>query len=348
MKRAMAMLLLLAATTSCASLQRGSRLPQLSAVREFTIPWPESFPSDVAVDAQGRVWFTDRLHHRIGRFDPVTETFEQFPTPTPRSAPYGMIAQDEHILWFAESGAGRIARLDTRTGDIVEYPVGVSRGGPHMLALRDGVIWFTVRDSMRYGRFDIGTGSAELFQLEGRQRPYSITATRDAVWFNLFETPILVEVDPSTGAATQHALRPPAPPRGISIDSLRALNARIARGAGEVRRIMSDRDGNVWFTDMTRGGIGVWLADEDTMHVLRPPEPGGVAYGIALMRNGLVWFAENARAQVVVQDPQTGERAQAQFTTRGGTVRHIAVDEQRRRVWLPMSDRGVLGLVEYR
>jgi virginiamycin B lyase len=109
------------------------RLPAPSAIREFVVPWVNAFPSDIALDSAGRVWFTDRLTHRIGRLDPATGEIVGYATPASKSAPYGFAAGPDGGLWFAESGAGRVGRVDPSDGSITEYPLpGVTRG-PHLL-----------------------------------------------------------------------------------------------------------------------------------------------------------------------------------------------------------------------
>ncbi|HSJ10209.1 MAG TPA: hypothetical protein VK928_09855 [Longimicrobiales bacterium] len=332
---------------ACSARQRGPSLPQLGEVKEFTIPWANAFPSDIAVDGDGRVWFTDRINHIIGRFDPATREFAVVETPTSRAAPYGIIAAPDGVLWFAESMAARIARLDPRTGEVTEYPVtGATRGGPHMLVWHDGLIWFTMREAAGYGKFDPRTGESTLYELP-RSRPYSITATRDAIWFSSYESGMLYEVDPTTGSARPHDQRAPAIPRGLSSDSVRALNARNREYAFEVRRVTSDGAG-IWFTDMRRGRVGRYDPATGQLRNIEALAPGAQPYGITYTRNGLVWFAENGANRIVVLDPVSEHRVSATMPTRGGTVRHIVVDEKRGRAWLPMSDRGILGLLEYR
>jgi len=48
-------------------------------------------PQRLAIDSDGIVWFGERSGHKIGRFDPKTETFKEFPLPGPsRHPPYAM------------------------------------------------------------------------------------------------------------------------------------------------------------------------------------------------------------------------------------------------------------------
>jgi len=54
--------------------------------RRFTVPAPNGYPAQLAVDDQGGVWFTSFLGNRVGRLDPDTGTFAEVPLPKRRSS----------------------------------------------------------------------------------------------------------------------------------------------------------------------------------------------------------------------------------------------------------------------
>ncbi len=60
----------------------------------------------------------------------------------------------------------------------------------------------------------------------------------------------------------------------------------------------------------------------------------------------MVWYGEKRNNRVVGLDPETGERVHMVVTTPGATVRDLVMDEERGRLWLPLSDRGRICLVE--
>jgi streptogramin lyase len=175
-------------------------------MRHYRIPWTDAFPSDVAVDGSGRLWFTDRLTHGLGVFDPTDATFERIETPTAKSALYGLIRTPDGMLWFGESNGGRLGRLNPGTG---------------------------------------------------------------------------VDVDGD---------------RRIHVETLS-----------------------------------------------QPSRP----YGITVDRRGWVWFAEQGNETIVVYDPRRRARRVLRLPVPGGTVRNIAVDDERGRAWLPLSDVGVIAMVEF-
>ena len=175
----LSLLVLLAWPTGCA--REAARLPAGGPLLHYRIPWPDAFPSDVAVDDEGRVWFTDRLTHALGMFDPRTEEFRRVPTPTRRSAPYGLVRAPDGALWFGESNGGRLGRLDPETGEITEVELPGAGAGPRLLAWAADAVWFTAERDGVYGRYDPASGDAEVWRSPVAD-PYGIAAVGDQVW----------------------------------------------------------------------------------------------------------------------------------------------------------------------
>jgi virginiamycin B lyase len=330
----------------------GPRLPVPEPVREFTVPWENAFPSDAAVDAGGRVWFTDRLTHVIGRFDPETREFASFPTPTPRSAPYGMVAGPDGGLWFAESQAGRLGRVDPADGVIREYVLRGVSGGPQLLARAGGRLWFTVREGRAWGWYDPESGEVVVYPGPEGFGPYGIAASSDgSIWIGGQPGWMLVRVDGGRGTATILELESeigPGTERWLATlpDSLRERQERRLRRQGQSRRIAVDGDGGVWLTDFQRSRVVRYDPRTGGERAYASLSGSSGPYGIAVSRTGLVWYSETGTRTVVALDPSTGERRSFPLASPKSMVRQIVLDEVRGRVWLPMSDAGKLGLIE--
>ena len=344
----------LGAVLACVSGCHGSRpaLPVPQPVREFTVPWENAFPSDAAVDAGGRVWFTDRLTHVIGRFDPETQEFTSFPTPTPKSAPYGMVAGPDGGLWFAESQASRLGRIDPADAGITEYVLRGVSGGPHLLARAGGRLWFTAREGRAWGWYDPESGESRVYPGPEGFGPYGIAASSDgSIWIGGQPGWMLVRIDAGSDTATileLEAANPPGTERwlGTLPDSLRERQERQLRRQGQSRRIAADGDGGVWLTDFRRGRIVRYDSRTGGERSYASLSGSSEPYGIAVSRTGVVWYSETRTRSVVALDPSTGERRSFALASANAMVRQIVLDEVRGRVWLPMSDAGKLGLIE--
>jgi virginiamycin B lyase len=323
-------LTLLAFVTGCA-LHRPAGRPWPDAIREYVLPNTGAFPSDIVVGADGAVWYTDRTRSRIGRLNPETGEVRETATPTPRSAPYDIALAPDGGVWYAASRSGLLGRLDPETGEIREYPIPGATGGPHSLVVRGDRIWFTLRRGHGYGWLNPGTGEAKIFPFEAAGRgyqergPYALAESPDGtLWFTAMTHAALFRVDPGSGALTAVPL-----PAG-----------------GWARRLAVDRRGRVWYTNFPRGRLGMMeprTGRVTEIPLLRAPaEP----YGIEVGPDGRVWFNESRNRLLVGYDPRSERFHSIPIPTQGGTIRGMAVDHARRRLWLPLSGTHRIGRVD--
>lgn len=331
-------------------------LPGSARMLHYEIPWEGAFPSDVVVDEAGRLWFTDRLTHALAVFDPVTERFDRYATPTPRSAPYGVVRAPDGTLWFGESNAGRLGRMDPATGAIEEVEVpGLERSGPMLLAWSDSAVWFTSREPAGvYGRYEPPSGHTRIWRAPVEARVYGIAATpAGAVWVGGYDGSQLMRVDRGRDAVATLDLSEPYLAT-LPAPHLERLGPEVRERWAErrvgivMRRIAAAPDGRIWVSGYGRGRVtGIDPASGETLHIRTVAQPSR-PYGITVDALGRVWFSEQGNDLLVVYDPRTGRRSALPLPVPGGTVRSIAVDVERGRVWLPLSDVGVIAVLELR
>jgi virginiamycin B lyase len=129
---------------------RIGRMTPTGVVTLFDVPptppsRPRSAPQDVALGADGNVWFAD-ANSAIGRITPAG-TITLFPTPAAGSVPFHIVSGPDGALWFTEFGASRIGRIDM-AGAIQEYVLPAGAGAPWGIAAgADGRLWFTTNSS---------------------------------------------------------------------------------------------------------------------------------------------------------------------------------------------------------
>ena len=88
------------------------------------IPTIGSFPLRLALDQQGRVWFTELLGNKIGVYDPSSAQVREYSVPTNASGPAGLAFDDDGVLWFTESYVRQVGRFDPQRESFMEYPLG--------------------------------------------------------------------------------------------------------------------------------------------------------------------------------------------------------------------------------
>jgi len=117
---------------------------------EFEIPVPDSLPTDIAVDAEGRVWFTMRAANQIGCLvvtSTVDYAFYTYTVPTSGSEPYGIGVDSSGAIWFTEWAGNKIGRLvvtSTTEYTFTEFTVPTTDSHPAKLDIApNGEVWFT-------------------------------------------------------------------------------------------------------------------------------------------------------------------------------------------------------------
>lgn len=345
----------LALATACA--KAPPRPPEAGTMVYYRIPWPDAFPSDVVVTEDGRLWFTDRLTHAIGVFDPATSSFRRIPTPTEQSAPYGFTRGPDGALWFGESNGGRLGRIDPETDSIHEVEVGLAHG-PQLLAWADDALWFTSRRDDAVGRYDPATGDIRIWRepLPGRRvrysGPYGIAATPDGrVWVGRHGGSHLYRVDalPDTGTVVDYTEPSPVQLSPEALERLspetveRFRNRRIGMG---MRRVAAGPDGRLWVAGHGRSRVVGMAPDGSGKRILATLDRRSQPYGVTVDPWGRVWYSEQGTDAIVVYDPVADDRRRMALPLEGGTVRDLVVDSERGRVWLPMSDIGAIAVIE--
>jgi virginiamycin B lyase len=116
-------------------------------------------PQRLQVDADGIVWFSERVGGKIGRFDPKTETFKEFDLPGPSPSPYAIGIDRNHMIWYSSHEQDTLNRLDPKTGEVIEYPY------PHSeISMREffldsqGRMWYASSVNNKVGYFYFNDG----------------------------------------------------------------------------------------------------------------------------------------------------------------------------------------------
>jgi streptogramin lyase len=109
------------------------------AFTEF--PAPNTVPLDVAVDANGIVWFTD-ANGQIGRLNPNTSDPPDVTEIDVEGFPREINIASDGAVWFTERfDPQAVGRIDPATNEVELFP---ADGGPLDIApATDGSMWFT-------------------------------------------------------------------------------------------------------------------------------------------------------------------------------------------------------------
>jgi virginiamycin B lyase len=103
------------------------------AVEEFTLPNTASRPRRIAVDGNGRVWYTDYPRRVLGMMDPAApeaSRFDEFDMPG-GGQPYGIATGPDGNVWVSDEDVPEIVGFDVNSRTVItQLPVPIANAGP--------------------------------------------------------------------------------------------------------------------------------------------------------------------------------------------------------------------------
>jgi virginiamycin B lyase len=286
----------------------------------------QPYPHDPAVDeSNGIVYYVDSDNSCVGRYDPSTGQFTAWATPTASSRPHGLtVASNGHVFYTGQR-ANLLGRLNPAVGITNEYPAGTD---PHTPLFHMSMIWFTAQSGNRYGRLNPADGSLMTWPAPtANSQPYGIQpAPNGHLFIALFGTNKLAELDPANPATLVEHVLPNAGSR--------------------VRRLAVDAQGRVWYGDYARDRLGMFDPATKQFREWTTASTAGLPYSIVIGPDDRVWYNDDGASMMVAFDPVTEQSQIVMIPTRGSTVRNVAVDRTRRRIWLAESGVGRIGLIQ--
>ncbi|MGC8961085.1 MAG: virginiamycin B lyase family protein, partial [Candidatus Bathyarchaeia archaeon] len=293
--------------------QLGNRIARLSGatIYEWILNTTGSEPWDVAVDKEGNVWLTEYHGHRVARFK--GGTLMELPLLNGKYPTEITVDNNQfQNIWFAVSGGtsenGRIGRVYYDATDkkwvIIEYEIPPSGSPPNprkpygvAVSPVDGFVWFT----------DQGTGNITYFNpwtLMFKEYNLKNLETRG---YKLWG--IAVDKSGYVWAALDFT-------GGTEYDRICRLNPwngevifyEIPTQGADPRGLTIDKDGNIWFTESSKGKVARLNPVDQYITEFTTPTPGSYPMDIAVAADGStpVYFTEWSANKIGRLDPTKG------------------------------------------
>ena len=234
----------------------------------------------LAVDNDGKVWFTDIPEGRIGYVDPRSggTGIVEFPAITPATArnyPITLDVDAGNGVWAAVSNKNVLVRYDQETGGFDVHDLPTKDSGPFAVAVDGrGDVWFSQQSAGQIGRLDPASGNVtEIAPAEPLAAPETVTFGRGGgMWIAEHEEGGgIARYDPYLGAFERVASPDPAAfPNSASTDGL----------------------GNVWFALHTVDKIAAHDPHRGETIAVPIPTAGSWVQFTTVDEDGNVWFAE--------------------------------------------------------
>jgi virginiamycin B lyase len=295
------------------------------AVQAFALPAGGGYPHDVAVDADGMVWYTAQRSGQLGRLDPASGKVD-FVSLGRGSSPHGVIIGPDGAPWVTDSGLNAIVRVDPRTREVKTWPLPEARGYVNLNTAtfdKRGRIWFTGQSGV-YGRLEPKTGAMQVWEAPRGNGPYGIATTPEGdVYYASLAGSHIARLDVETGAAT--VIEPPTKNQGA-------------------RRVWSDSAGRIWVSEWNSGNVSRFDPKAGSWKTWKLPGDRPRAYAVYVDDKDVVWLSEWTANAIVRFDPGRETFDVFPSDKRSANVRQIL--GRPGEVWAPES--GADRLVVYR
>jgi len=294
------------------------------SIRTYSVP-AGGHPHDVAVGADGIVWYTAQRSGHLGRLDPSTGKVDLIALGA-GAAPHGVIIGPDGAPWITEGGTNAIVRVDPQSREVRRWPLPEARGYANLNTLtfdKRGRVWFTGQNGI-YGRLDPGTGDMQVWDAPRGRGPYGITTTPQGdVYYASLAGSHIARVDLDTGAAT--IIEPPTRDQGA-------------------RRVWSDSKGRIWVSEWNSGNVSRYDPKANAWKTWRLPGEAPRTYAVYVDDRDQVWLSEWSANAVVRFDPEAEKFDVFPSDKKGSNVRQML--GRPGEVWAPES--GADRLVVYR
>jgi virginiamycin B lyase len=274
-----------------------------AALQEYDVP-AGTHPHDVAVAADGTVWYTAQRTGKLGRLDPRNGRVDEIELGD-GSAPHGVIVGPDGAPWITDGGLNAIVRVEPSSREVRRFPLPDDRPSTNLNTAvfdRSGTLWFTGQSGI-YGRVTPDSGRVEVFDAPNGRGPYGITVTPDgAVYYASLAGNYMGRIDTETGEAS--VLRPPTSDQGT-------------------RRVWADSRGRVWSSQYNAGQVAVYDPATEQWREWRLPGESPQAYAVYVDDEGKVWLSDFGSNSLVRFDPETEQFTSYPLPSSPGDVRQI-------------------------
>ena len=293
-------------------------------VTEYDLPRKEAMPHDVAVDADGKAWYSDFGNQFVGVLDPKTGAVKDIPIPVLKpDQPKGGLDLEfdpQGNVWLSMMYQAGVSRIDRKTHEVKAYPfpkewqtnsTQASMVSPQHSDV-DGKVWSNNQEDHYGYRLDVASGQWENFgqakDPAGRQiRAYGMPTDRNN---NVYQLGF---------SATHIGLRK------VNEGGLVRIWATPTAGS-KPRRGRVDEQNRLWFAEYGANGIGMFDPKTETIKEWKLPTPWSAPYDVVFTKQGEAWTGSMMNDQVARLDTKTGEVVEY-LLPRTTNIRRVFVDD---------------------
>lgn len=274
------------------------------AFKEYDIPSEGAAASAVAVDTQGRVWFTESATDKIGMLDPKTKKIEEYPLSTRNAALSDIAVAVDGAVWYAAPAIGSVGSLDPTTKAINQIRLIRMSADPTALDVTKDSVWAVEPNNGMITRIFFDGRDSKEFVMQSGSGPTDAAADgKGQLWMT----------------AAGHA--------AISVLTTDAQIVPSASPEGTPWALTLDEAGDVWYVCSDAPKAGHLSASTGEIEMFDLPDVPGQGTSVAMGPDGNVWFLAVGKGKVCSLNPEDGKVTEYQIPTSSCEPRGLSIAE---------------------
>lgn len=296
-------------------------------IKEVALPEGLSSAQSMAIDSNGRVWFTEKVGRKLTVYDAEKKAFTTYTLPASwgKMGFSNMAMGPDDEIWFAvtrwiegDKEPNILGRFTPADGYFTKYALPHHAIPEELIVDASGTVWFIAANKNNLYRVDPKTSALKGYPIPTADgNPKSLAADQKGhIWFSESTANKIGEFIPEQGIFREHdVLTQFANPGKISID----------------------QQGRVWFVEVTANRLGMFSPEQNRFDEAIIPTPASTPVALASDDKGNIWFLEYKGNKVGVFNPETALFHEYDIPNFGSLPADMAIDHKRSLLWFTQS-----------
>jgi len=292
-------------------------------IKEIALPEGLSSAQSIAIDAAGRVWFTEKIGKKLAVFDPQANTFKTYTLPpTWGNMGFSKFAlSPDGDIWFtlnrwAEDGEepNVLGRFSPADGYFTKYNLSIKVLPKEIIVDNTGVIWFSAYDKNSLYRVDPKNFALKGYAIPSANSfPGGLASDKHGnIWFSESNANKLGKFVPGKNVFYEYPVPTPfANPSAIAID----------------------KQGKVWFVETAANRLGLFYPESQHFNEAIIPTPNSSPNALVHDDHGNVWFLQYRGNKVGLFDPKSALFREFTIPNFSSLPGDMAIDHKRSILW---------------
>ncbi|MEM1574892.1 MAG: SMP-30/gluconolactonase/LRE family protein [Nitrososphaerota archaeon] len=289
-------------------------------INEIDIPTPNCKLSDIKIDKDNIVWFSEEASGKIGCFDIFSGNITEYNING--VDPVAIYIDNEKNVWIAMKNANLIGRLNPKNLELRTWKVREGSSIRDIVIDKNGKAWLTGYGIKRIIMLDPKTDEIKEFYIN-ELAPTKLFLKDNYLWFIAPLNNSIVCLNIFDQVVT---------PYKLTID-------------GKPNDIIVDPNDFVWVTLPGVNGIGMLNPSTGELKTYSIPTSNSEPYGLCMDSEGNIWFTEYNGNKIARLNPKNMEILEILIPTLNAKPTSIAIDNKKR-IWFIEENGNKIAILE--